>query len=257
MSVGLFDLPTPLLAAIDQWLAGFLAVELRLCFWALVSAVCSVLIYKALSNQEKIDEVKTQIKTTQKTLQAHDGEFAELKSLAIKSLRLSLRRLRLTALPALLSVLPVVFVLVFLSSQYDYVVPETGQSIDYQITWEDPAASTDVQWSHPTHPAPATTLYWPAENAVNQLSTADGRQLLTLPASPVPMVHKRQWWNVLMANPAGYLSDDSPIQLIAFDFQSQPPGVWFARLFDSWHWPYFILTFVFSILLLIKLKVRF
>ncbi len=255
--MGLFDLPTPLLAAIDQWLAGFLAVELRLCFWALVSALGSVLIYQLLSNQQKIDDLKTQIKATQKTLQAHDGEFAELKSLAIKSLRLSLRRLRLTALPALLSVLPVVFVLVFLSSQYDYVTPQADQAIDYRVSWEDPAASSELRWTYPENQSPTATLYWPADNAVNQLLTADGVQLLSLPGTPVPMVHKKQWWNALMANPAGYLSDDSPLRLIEFDFESQQPGQWFGKLFDSWHWPYFVLTFVFSILLLIKLKVKF
>lgn len=30
--------------------------------------------------------------------------------------------------------------------------------------------------------------------------------------APVPTVHKREWWNLLLGNPAGYLPDDSPLE---------------------------------------------
>lgn len=36
--------------------------------------------------------------------------------------------------------------------------------------------------------------------------------------APVPVVHKRAWWNFLLANPAGYLPEHAPIDRIEIDF---------------------------------------
>ncbi len=257
MSLGLFDLLTPVFATVDWWLETVLMFELRLCLWAFLGAISSVLIYRLLSNQKKIDGVKSELKTAQKTLQEHEGDFSELKSLALTSIKLSLLRLRLTALPALLSVLPVIFILVFLSSKYDHVIPEAKQEINYKITWEAPESVGDVEWTYPTDRQNTHALYWPTEGSKNKLQSKDGFQLLELPATPVSMIHKKQWWNVLLANPAGYLSDDSPIKLIAFDLTAKKPGKYFSVLFDTWHWPYFILIFLFSVLLFVKFKVKF
>ena len=41
---------------------------------------------------------------------------------------------------------------------------------------------------------------------------------LQLPmAAPIPQVHKRLWWNSLLGNPAGYLPDNAPVELVLLD----------------------------------------
>ena len=39
-----------------------------------------------------------------------------------------------------------------------------------------------------------------------------GETLAEFPAvKAIPVIHKKQWWNWLMANPIGYLPEDAPI----------------------------------------------
>ncbi len=33
-------------------------------------------------------------------------------------------------------------------------------------------------------------------------------------AAPIATIHKRQWWNMLFGNPAGYLPDDGAVERI-------------------------------------------
>ena len=42
-----------------------------------------------------------------------------------------------------------------------------------------------------------------------------GHVISTIPwAAPIATIHKRQWWNVLVGNPAGYLPDDAGVERI-------------------------------------------
>ena len=59
------------------------------------------------------------------------------------------------------------------------------------------------------------TLRWPSKGAEIVLDGA-GLPVLLLPLEvPVPVIHKRRWWNVLVGNPAGYLPDVSALDSIS------------------------------------------
>jgi hypothetical protein len=42
---------------------------------------------------------------------------------------------------------------------------------------------------------------------------ADAVVDVSLP-NPVPVIHKRQWWNTLLGNPVGYLPSDATVELV-------------------------------------------
>ena len=254
--MGIFDLLTPPLAWIDNTILASINIDVRLIIWSLISAIGSTLLFKWFINPQKISVAKTQLRASQKALNSHDGEFSELKSLATKTIALSLKRLGLTIIPTLAASTILVFMLVFLSSQYDLKVPEAGSRINYTITWEEGIKNQTIQWSDKLANT-QTTVTWPEENTTIEMFDNQGLKLLSIPTVPVSIIHKKQWWNVLLANPAGYIPDHSDVAYVTFEFTSKEMGPIFGAYFDTWHWPFIILLSLFSIACLIIFKVKF
>ena len=255
--MGFFDLLTPALLWVDDGLADFLSTSWRLLFWSLVSALISVFIFKKFSQTEQIATLKNEIKSTQKALNDHEGEFSELKTLAKRSIVLSLKRMKLTFLPALLSAVPVVFILVFLSHRYDFIEPMPGTMVAYDSVVEGENLSDQLSWTNTTTDQVTGEYFWPEKDQQVQVSAEDGTVLINMSDTPVSIVHKKQWWNVLFANPAGYISAEASVEEIHFEHQQQSPGLLFEKFFSSWVWPYFLSTLFFSVLLIVVFKVRF
>jgi len=100
-------------------------------------------------------------------------------------------------------------------------------------------------------------IAWPAKGTTLQLLGPNGSTLLVLPPiRPTPVLHKRQWWNALMANPAGYLDDNNIVELV----QLELPEKQFIPLGPPWlrGWlPTFILYLLaFSLLLRWRWRLR-
>ena len=205
--MGLFDLPAPLLGAIDSVLALALPPLLRLAFWAVFAGWLTMAVYRRFSNQEKIRALKTRQKQQQAALADFDGEFAQLLPLVRGALALGFRQLGVSLGPALLATLPVLFIVIWVAGEYAYEVPAPGSEV---IVRAEPSGA-GIAWSPATGAtefADGWVIKWPAHGdslAMNQ----DGRTLLALPAGDtVPVIHKKRWWNLLMANPLGYLPGD-------------------------------------------------
>jgi len=60
--MGLFDLPAPLFSAFDGVLGMALPPVLRLVIWGILAGWLTMVVYRRLSNQEKIGELKAQQK---------------------------------------------------------------------------------------------------------------------------------------------------------------------------------------------------
>ncbi len=258
--MGLFDLTTPTFNIIESWLSQFLTLNLRLAFWAFISALSSTLIFRLFINQQKISFLKTQIKTIQKKLSSHEGDFKELKNIAGKSLKLSFQRMLITFFPAILAMVPIIFLLVFLSASYDYQTPKAGERVNYQVFWEDSDSIGEIIWKDQNNQPIEfikDTFLWPKTGQKHILLQPDGTKIMAFPSAPVPIIHKKQWWNVFFGNPAGYISEDNIIDHIAFKFKKQKPNTYLDNYVDGWMWPYFLFTFVFSLIFIVVLKVKF
>ena len=257
ISRGLLDWPGVVLGAINQPLVAVLPEPVVLAFWALVSSWLTMWVYRRFSNQEEMAALKPQVKAVQKRLSNYDGEFSGLMPLIRENFRLSGRQIMLALGPALLAGVPVLFVLVWISNAYGVTMPVTGAEIKVRAVatgtednpgWQWQGTSTESLPSSNDARAQAWKLKWPAAESGATLITADGEDILSLPPNqPAPIVHKRQWWNTLIGNPAGYLPPDGPAAAVYLDLpkkQMLPFGPSWMR---GWEFLYFVLLIIGSL----------
>ena len=242
--MGLFDFPAPLFAAIDGLLGMALPPLLRLVFWGILAGWLTMVVYRRLSNQEKIGELKAQQKVQQKKITEFDGEFEKLMPLIRHTLALGFRQLGLALGPALLSTLPVLFLIVWVAGAFGNEAPAAGSMV--HLTAEP--INDNLYWSSITAVEIAEDgwqVNWPGPG--QSLTLSDGRQsLLTLPLEyNIPVIHKKKWWNLLMANPIGYLPDEGKTDVIHIDLPEQVIMGFGPSWMCGWMFSFF-LTFLLS-----------
>jgi len=236
--VGLFDLPAPLFSVIDGGLDVFLPAVIRLILWGILAGWISMLVYRWLSNQEKIAAFKALQQQQQKQIAEFDGEFAELLPLIRRTLGLGFRQLGLALGPALLATLPALFIIVWVAGAFGYHAPLVGEDISLRA---EPAAGVLI-WSSPAQARVTDNgwiVTWPADGQT--LTLGDGqRPLLKLPLEQaVPVIHKKRWWNLLMANPLGYLPPEGPTDVIHIDLPEQRMLGWGPAWMRGWMFSFF------------------
>ncbi len=208
--MGLFDLPGPLFDVVDRGLGMALPPTLRLLLWGVFAGWLTMVFYRKLSNQERISELKKEQKAQQAAISGFDGEFEELLPLIRTTLGLGFRQLGLAIGPALLASLPVLFLVAWVAGQFGYMAPEPGQVIAISAT----PADASLSWVPPESVMPTEAgwnLSWPDADAGVSVSL-QAASLLEFPLShAVPIIHKKAWWNVLFANPLGYVPDDAAL----------------------------------------------
>jgi hypothetical protein len=249
--MGLFDLPAPLFTALDNLMIGLPAL-FRLLIWATLTAILSMALYWLCSAQDKVAAAKERALTARRKMAGYDGtEFDEMMPLAKESLVASGRHFGIVLWPALLSSLPALMLIVWVSGQFGYSLPQSGSSVAVHT---DPAAQlAGVS-------ATADNVYivtYPASDTTYSVVAANGEELATLPlTAPIPVVHKRQWWNSLIGNPNGYLPDEYAIEAIYFElpaieYLSIGPG-WVR----GWEFSYFALLIIVSLGIKVIFKIH-
>jgi hypothetical protein len=216
--MGLFDLPAPIFGAIDSVLAMALPPVLRLVIWGILAGWLTMIVYRLLSDQEKIGALKALQKNQQKDIAEFDGEFAELMPLIRHTLALGFRQLGFALGPALLATVPVLFIVIWVAGEYGYQTPTAGSEVLVTI---EPATS-DIHWSSTTAVRSnegGWAINWPSKGQFLTMSEgtmmADNQPLLDFPLEKdIPIIHKKRWWNLLMANPIGYLPKDGTTDVI-------------------------------------------
>lgn len=226
MNLGLLDLPAPVLAALDGALAWLgLPALVRVIGYALASAWLCMTLYRRWSRQQELGQISQASLALRQELQAYDGPFDGLMQRVRQLLALNGRHLRLSFVPAMLSGLPLLLLLPWLSNQFSLQFPPPGTPVRVladglqqplsALSWSDPGVSVDAT-------AQAWLVPWPAPDQTLQLRYAD-QTLLALPlAAPSDQVHA--WLpalNWLVANPAGYLPAHAPLTALRLELPVQ------------------------------------
>jgi hypothetical protein len=210
--MGIFDLPAPLLSWLDGGLGAVAPPTLRLVLWGLIAGVVSMALYWLLSPQREIAGAKAEALGARRALDGYDGEFADAWPLIRNMLRLALRQLRLVLWPALLASAPAICLLAWASSTYGYSFPGTFADVDVRTS--PGQLQAELLKTPPLSPVPRPDP--PAARIV--VADQAGHVISTVPwAAPIATIHKRQWWNLLIGNPAGYLPDDAGVERIELD----------------------------------------
>lgn len=258
--MGLFDLTSPLLTAVDQLLAAFIPVFPRLLIWGFITALITMWLFRKLSRQEAIRALKAKVKNNQAKMAAFEGEFGELLPLIGATLKLAFRQLDLSLGPALLSSIPVIFVLVWLSNQFGHQLPAPGDAVVVTIDVVNADQFGGLRWQPANalleSSEPGWLVRWPTQDENVELT--DGQQsLLSLPTQAAsPIIHKKQWWNTLIANPAGYLPPDSTLELVRLEFKRQSVLEYGPGWMRGWMFTFFSAFLVFAIALKLILKIE-
>jgi hypothetical protein len=201
----LFDLPAPLFAILDHGFGAVAPPVIRLVLWGLIGAVISMGAYWLLSPQGRIAEAKASALEARRELDAYDGELSGAWPLMRCMLRAALRQLGLVTAPAVLASLPVIAMLAWLSTAYGYALP----------AGEAPVGVHTVPEGFQARLAPS---HLPAAEHQIVVTDQEGRVIERIPmAAPVSTIHKRQWWNALIGNPAGYLPDQAVLERVELD----------------------------------------
>jgi hypothetical protein len=214
--MGLFDLPAPLFDIIDGVLAMAMPTVLRLVIWGILAGWITMVVYRLLSNQEKIGALKVLQKEQQKNIAEFDGEFSELLPMIRDTLALGMRQLGFSLGPALLATVPVVFIVIWVAGEFGHVLPDA----ESEVFLSTEPVNSDINWS-PTSEVRVNEggwiVNWPSQE--QSLTMLEGRQsLLVLPLKrAIPVIHKKRWWNMLMANPLGYLPKGGKTDVIHID----------------------------------------
>lgn len=229
--MALLDLPAAGFTAFDGWLSSLVPPAGRIALWALLGALASMLLYRLLSPQAKIAAVKREAVRARARLKTYDGDFAGAWPLMRAQLATSFHHIGLVLPATLAAFLPLLALIVWLDSHFSYHFPpflsnsaiETAPP-DFKARWIEPA---------------------PAEKPRIEVRNGQDNPILEVPIeAPVPTIHKRQWWNTLIANPAGYLPDEAPIERIDFKLPAQeliPVGPSWARTWEIIFFPVLIL----------------
>ncbi|HJT13682.1 MAG TPA: hypothetical protein VJ790_13765 [Dongiaceae bacterium] len=194
--MGLLDLPAPFFDFVDRSLLGALPPLARLILWAIAGAAASLTLYRLLSPQRRIAEAKAAALSARRRLNAHDGDLESALPLMRQSLKAALRHVGLVFPAALVASVPVLALLVWLDAAYGYQLPQDQQA---------PAVSVE----------PATYSGQWQPNGSIEVRDQGGAEVarLTL-AQPITQIGKRQWWNTIVGNPAGYLPEQGPIESV-------------------------------------------
>lgn len=196
MTPGLFDVPAPLLQWLDDRLTTIVPAPIAVGLWAAVGAVVCMELYRVVSPQSRINEVKQDAAAAQQALSSYDGEFQGAAPLIRRLLALSLKRVGIVVPATLVAAVPIVVLLVWLSNSYGHRFPRPDEQVAVDVP-----SPLEARWIAGSVAEPSRVRAF----------EPDGRVILDLPVpAAVPVLHKRLWWNWLIGNPAGYLPDDAP-----------------------------------------------
>ena len=202
MTLGLFDLPAPLLQWVDERVSNILPAPISVAMWAVLGGIVCLELYRVVSPQKRIREIKRQAKAAQQQLAGYDGEMEGAWPMIKSMLGLSLKRVGIVIPATLLAAYPIIVLIVWLSSAYGHVFPAQGVPVAVDI-----ASPLEARWIEGDRQSPPHIQ-----------ASEEGDVVLDVPlAAHVPVLHKRAWWNVLIANPAGYLPADAPVDEVRID----------------------------------------
>lgn len=220
---GILDYPGIVFDEIYYWIKDWVPAWIIISVFALLAAYLSMWVYAKFSKQEILKKIKPLQQNAKKDLASYDGPFNGLIPLINNNLKLSVQHMWLTLFPALLASIPLLFILLWLSNTFTISEPQAGDQITVEVHSYTPYG---LHWEPQDKVEKLTSnrwiLSWPNEFKKLNLMDEYGEKIVYLPTQTASTVlHKKQWWNSLIGNPAKYLDDDSLVEQINIEFSEQ------------------------------------
>lgn len=241
---GLLNAAYPVFSTVDGWLA-ILPVWLRLVLWGMVSGAAAMGLYAAMSGQGRLQALRARTAELRAAV-ARTDDAGEAARLAIQNLKVSFRYLGAVTGPALLSGIPVLFVLAWISATFSYVEPAPGTAVALAVAPPGVAVTA-------VPPAGEAAVAWPEPGGKVALHDGSGMAFEAAAAdiATVAIVHKRRWWSWILGNEAGYLPDAAAADAVSFALPPREILGFGPGWMRGWEFIYFIS------LLIVSLAIKF
>lgn len=243
VGAGAFDLPAPALEWLDAQAAAVLPATPRLVLWGVIGAVISMGLYRLVSPQRRIAEGKRDMAAARRRLDGYDGDLAGAMPLIRALLGSSLSQVGRVAGPAVAASLPLLCLLAWLSTAYGYSYPASGTEPRIHTQ----PGHLEASWEEGSGHRPPRVLVVDERRGV----VAD-----VVLGAPVPVLHKRQWWNALFGNPAGYLPDAAEVERIRIELPRRRYLETGPAWMQGWEATFFVSLLVASIALKVVARIE-
>jgi hypothetical protein len=248
----------PIFDIIDSWFGAFLTFPIKNLIWGILAGSLAFIIYWISSNQIAISEIKNEMKILRaKMFDSSLEDKSEYNSLAKKNLSLSFKLLGKILLPAVISITPVIIIALWYDMNHSYYVPLDGEKVNvstyptlseldiepFELTSKDIEGNTFL---HLTFNYIELSIY------SNNILIYSGTPF----KKPIPYITKKNWWNLLLGNPIGYIDDNANFEAIIFDY---PEKILFSKLpkiINGWELLFFVGIFISTIPLRLIFKVQ-
>jgi len=252
--MGFFDLLNPVFGVLDNTILGWAPAWLIVSFYGLVSGILTMVVYAKVSNQEALNKGKIESKEALAAMKQLDPDAdSEVVMATMKrAIKAPLIQAKNSIVPALVASIPLIFIMVWISQAYSYTTPDAGSQISAQL---NPVVSVQQNEQVQVNDNDDLSLSWPATGEI-EVAEQGGGVIAAVPASTrTPILHKRQWWNMLFANPAGYLDDGSPISAITLDLPKIELLGFGPAWMRTWWFIYFLVLMTAAIAIKVKFKI--
>ena len=233
--------------SLDGFLALFLSDFVRACVYGALSGTVAILLYSILSNQPRIKALKSETRRLREQMRNPTLIYQEMIRLSITNLAVSLRLLGYVFLPCLFSSIPPMLFILWLSTYHSYALPPGGTPIGVTFVPENEKIVIKPSWTGSDLGNGKRAISVEAGEkiwfGVEDRTIYEG--IITEP--PVRSVHKKRWWNALMADDTGYIRSDAAVDEIVFAF---PRKRFFARgpvWVRTWEFPFAALCLISAI----------
>jgi hypothetical protein len=243
----------PVLNWADGIFEDVVPLIVRLIVLGLICGAISILLYRLLSNQASIANLKREGRDIRgRLLKAEPGEF---QSLVRRNTKVSLLLLARVFIPSLIAALPVIVVAAWAALHHNFDRPAT----EIAVHATPPQQHAVIRVGNETYqlPADGSPIEIPPRGGRMTLEI-DGRPVFTGNPfdPPVGSVTKRLWWSVLIENPSGYIDESASIEELRFDFTTKKflPGL--PSIVAGWELPFFIAVFLSALALKFIMRVE-
>lgn len=185
--MGLLEMPGLLLGGVDALLPRAVPDALRVLAWGVLAGVAGMALYRLVSPQQRLADVRAELAAAQRALMDYDGDFSGLWPRLRRQFGLALRQLLLTLGPSLLAGLPVILMWTWMMQRFDHVPPQAGEPVPVRVEPVQPG----LRWMPSSLQPDAegrVQLIWPAPGAAVQLQDEHGRELARIDATAPPLL---------------------------------------------------------------------
>ena len=259
MDGGIFDLPAPLFDLVDRVFAIALPDALRVVVYGALAGAVGLLIYARISPQKRLREFgDKQAALMIELVTEKQEDWWDVGGLVEKWLRVTWDRFVFMLLPAIVALLPMLFMMPWISDRFEAVTiapgtevcarPEPAGTLVTQLKWN----GGDVAWDEARQ---CWRLRWP--DLAHPLVLVEGSRELTRLPWPAPgrLIHTNESRARFAVNPAGYLPLMGSLNSLEIDEAARTLVPFVPRAIGGWEPLFFLAALASSVWLKIRRNV--